>query len=575
MAGTNNPHRVQNIVYALEVGLGARILKGFLYILFVLLMGFLYMATQYVGFNSPRAMNQAQLGRTLSETGSYRTRVITPQSLKFLQEQGKLSADSSGRILTLPELREPPLYPALLAGAFRAGKAEDFAYPNNRKVPAENLRIVPLNLLLVMLAGLMLYLSGRTLFDPSIALMTVSLFFLTERIWGLAVAGTEFSLFLCLSSFLFFALLRLMRRSQQELKFLLPYLLWSVWIGACLLGLLLTNYLSAWLIPGILLMIFAGMKRARWISLSVLLLLPALGMAGWMAYLFQTSGSPFGLAHMAAVDGGEHVAQRSLHWSMEAGEVVQSIQANILGMVEAFFSLEDSGVGFGLISGLFIAALVYRFQKSSPRIFRWALLLMSAGLLLGAGLFGRQLTVYLHVLLPFILLYSVAFLFLLVERLQIQVNVVRLALLTGFVLVHALPFIAKILPPRPSSYPPYVAGDVGLVTQFFAKDEVLVSDMPWATAWYGGNSSIWMPMDIEDFYEIHDRYTPVQGLYITLITKDQPMHRMLVSGPLRTWMPLLSATRLPQGFPLEHVVPIRNGEQVLYADQPRWDRSRR
>jgi hypothetical protein len=44
----------------------------------------------------------------------------------------------------------------------------------------------------------------------------------------------------------------------------------------------------------------------------------------------------------------------------------------------------------------------------------------------------------------------------------------------------------------------------------------MMSDVPWAVAWYGQRQCVWLTLDAQDeFFAINDYIKPVQALYLT------------------------------------------------------------
>ena len=105
--------KIQDIVYNVDVGIGLRLIKFGLYLLFLVSVLVVYTATQFRGLKDPLAMDYAQLGRNLVMKGSYTTEFIRPASMWYLVEH---SPKHSSMINEHPEIVHPPVYPALLAG---------------------------------------------------------------------------------------------------------------------------------------------------------------------------------------------------------------------------------------------------------------------------------------------------------------------------------------------------------------------------------------------------------------------------------------------------------------------------
>jgi hypothetical protein len=99
--------------------------------------------------------------------------------------------------------------------------------------------------------------------------------------------------------------------------------------------------------------------------------------------------------------------------------------------------------------------------------------------------------------------------------------------------------------------------------------EVLCTDMPSATAWYGDRVSILLPADVDDFYVINDYKQYISGLYITTITKNKPFVKELLDGPEKSWLPIISG-RTPPDFPLKQGVSLNRQDQIFLSDRDRW-----
>jgi hypothetical protein len=117
------------------------------------------------------------------------------------------------------------------------------------------------------------------------------------------------------------------------------------------------------------------------------------------------------------------------------------------------------------------------------------------------------------------------------------------------------------------------------------KDELMMSDIPSAVAWYGHRACVGIPLQFEsgrsdeDFYAIHNRRRQVAALYLTRRTLDEPL--FLLSdrepGPSRdlTWgrfaADILLRNELPVGFGLRHAPgSYLKAGHLLLADRARW-----
>jgi hypothetical protein len=65
-----------------------------------------------------------------------------------------------------------------------------------------------------------------------------------------------------------------------------------------------------------------------------------------------------------------------------------------------------------------------------------------------------------------------------------------------------------------------------VIAQFAQPEEWATSDMPWASAWYADQASLWLPDSINDFDMIHDSICPTGVLFLTPVTWSQPVDNL-------------------------------------------------
>jgi hypothetical protein len=107
------------------------------------------------------------------------------------------------------------------------------------------------------------------------------------------------------------------------------------------------------------------------------------------------------------------------------------------------------------------------------------------------------------------------------------------------------------------------------VCELLKPSELICTDMPWATAWYGNRTSILLPSTLDDYYEINDYRKYISGLYITTLTKDRPFVSELVDGSEKDWFPITMG-RLPEQLPLKQGFQLNKNDQIFLTDSVRW-----
>src|SRR5665213_3677202 len=179
--------QIQTLIHKLEVGGGARFLKYFALAVAVLSLAVLYDLCAYHSFNSPEAMDAAQLARNLSEGRGFTTDYIRPFSIYLVaghnhaaQPSAQQSANATGDAQldgSHPDLANAPVYPLVLAGLMKVWTPEwkvNLTKPfwsqggNFRRYQPEFL-IALFNQLLLLVVVALTFLVARKLFDTTAA----------------------------------------------------------------------------------------------------------------------------------------------------------------------------------------------------------------------------------------------------------------------------------------------------------------------------------------------------------------------------------------------------------------------
>jgi hypothetical protein len=151
-----------------------------------------------------------------------------------------------------------------------------------------------------------------------------------------------------------------------------------------------------------------------------------------------------------------------------------------------------------------------------------------------------------------------------------------------------LPLVLVFLPPRPMKtpvvYPPYRPDIIQMYSGYMKENELMMSDIPWAVAWYGQRQSVWLtlrvlpnPKDLtshEDFFAINDFLKPIHALYLTAESMDSKFISQWVQAGERSWGDFVAQTVLlsqePERFPLRKADGRFFPYQLFLADRARW-----
>jgi hypothetical protein len=182
----------------------------------------------------------------------------------------------------------------------------------------------------------------------------------------------------------------------------------------------------------------------------------------------------------------------------------------------------------------------------------------------------------LVLLVPLVTVYGVSLFFVLLDRMTFPTLMLRYVVIALFLIIVSSPLIFGLLPPGRTAlaYPPYNPGVIEAVSSWMKPNELVMSDMPWAVAWYGKRQSVWVTLDTqEDFYAISDSRKTVSALYLTELTTDKKTMldaNLHGNGWGRFVFDCFSKKQIPAAFPLSKAAPGMAPYELFLTDWERW-----
>lgn len=301
----------------------------------------------------------------------------------------------------------------------------------------------------------------------------------------------------------------------------------------------LTRYSFGWLILPVLWFIlqFTGRNRLA-LGLTAFLAF-ALVVTPWVVRNCLVSGVPFGTATYAVLEGGRlfagHRLERSLDpdLSLPGLAFVRLSWAKLLSNGSLLVQNDLPRIGGTWVGGFFLAGLLV--PAADPRTRRLgAFLAVSAAVLTVVEALGRtQLSVdspdinsenLLVLLVPGLWIYGTSFVYRLLAQLDKKLSYLRPVIIGAFGLATCLPMLLGLLAVNrsPVVFPPYYPPSIQGAAGFVKRDELMMSDIPWAVAWYGHAQCAWLTQDKRDFFAINDRQKRIQALFLTHATGAGP-----------------------------------------------------
>ncbi|MGD9873671.1 MAG: glycosyltransferase family 39 protein [Kiritimatiellia bacterium] len=570
MAARPFESRLQDLVYNVDVGVGREIIRFGLYILSILFLVLFYTVVQFKGLKEEEAMDYAQLGRNLMQQKSFVTQCVRPATAgHFL----KLPSVQNPLLMRHPDILHPPLYPLLLGAAFKVTGVPFAVETNARTFPAEQRVIIPVSHLFSILTGLLVFMLGRRLFDKRVATTGLIVYYLSDWVWRESCSGLPLAMTAFLATLAVYLAVRSAQAREQASRrahqWMVPLIFSAVFCAAAFL----TRYGAVAMVPVIGLYVYLTFGRKSWAWMLVFLLVFTVCISPWLARNFKVSGKILGLAPQTALVGSPAFPGdsffRTLNPDISYERVQPALKNQWMKRMGEAFSENLKLQRAGLLGCFFLVTFFYAFVRPHVQRLRWCILLGLLALMVIAGFFGESTARLGLMFWPLILLYGLAFFFILLDRFEFTLHILNKGITMLVVALCALPMLFALLPPRPGiPYPPYFQPYIVHVSGILKPGELMCTDMPWATAWYGQRISIQLPQTLEEFYQINDLYQKINGLYLTTITRDKPYIRGLVSGPDKTWFPILER-RIPADFPLTDGFPIADMDQIFLTDRER------
>jgi 4-amino-4-deoxy-L-arabinose transferase-like glycosyltransferase len=624
-------NRIQSLILTLESGKGNRWLWILAATLAVAALLVWYDAWAYRGFSAPDAMDAAQVARNLAEGHGFTTQSISPFRL-YLAEQKNHTAGLRPALAAqpggyYPDEVNPPVYPIVLAGLLKLTHPDWSLDPKKNfwSVNGHFLRYQPeffiaiFNQLLLLAAVVLTFLLAQKWFDPQAAWLAALVTLGSNELWQFSSSGLSTLLLLVIFLALTLCLTRLEGFARAEIPDHRRLVKLALAAGA-LAGLgLLTRYAFGWLIiPVWVFLRFFGGPRGKQLSRLAVGVF-ALVVTPWLVRNYWSSGELFGRAGYAVLEGtslfpGMTLLQTSnpaMAGAMTQGGWLSLVLHKLAHNAVPIFQNDLPRLG-GWAAMLFFAGLLLGFRNSAPRRLRYFTLMCLVVFVFVQAL-GRtwlsDLTPdvnsenLLVLLSPLLIIFGSAFFLTLLDQMNLPNRETRFAALILLVTLLCLPFITGFLPPRPRpvAYPPYYPPEIERVSSWLGPDELMMSDAPWAVAWYGRHPCITLSRDTQaDFSAVNDYLQPVKGIYLTSLTLDDQFFANVLRSPPDGWSHLvlnfilkdavdqalaadggdaLSHIRIAPPVPTDYLngFPLRTARSLdaglFFTDHPRWSKS--
>ncbi len=346
-------------------------------------------------------------------------------------------------------------------------------------------------------------------------------------------------------------------------------------------------------------------------------------MAPWIARNLVLSQTCFGTAGYALVENTPRLPDDILERSFHPAAALSHVTPR--EVLDKFFLnagqiLKDDlpRLGGNWVSAFFLCGLLLPFRNPALRRFRLFLLWSLAVMAVVQAACQTHLSAdspeinsenLLVVLAPLVLIFGVGVFFTLLDHMiPAEEPQSRRAVAGLFVLVLCAPLLLTLLGPVDlPAITPYAPWHIQQVSAMMQPDELMMSDIPWAVAWYGDRPCAWLTLgvggvpegatnvDEAETYKEMDKLKPVRAVFLTQRTSDRRFLSQMIANEqdrrgdwsyfylnslptdvfrlttnLFTTVPVWVRAEVPTGFPLKKAVLDYPPDQMFISDRNRW-----
>lgn len=470
----------------------------------------------FKGLSQAEAMDQAQIARQMARGEGFTTKNLAPFDVVLRAKTSEEELDFNNYRATA----YAPLHPTILAIAIRAAGYHNFA--ENRMTPDFEMVydgdrvIATVSTIFFLLALLFSYILFSKLFDEILATSVVLLLGFSKLMLNYAVSGLAQPMLMCLfigAAFCVCAAIQADQKNKNKQVFLYNALAFFMIIIMCF-----TSRICVWCFIG--LTVFSGiyfkpkgMQAIIGVVMGIVLfMIPT-------AILLQPGGGLSGVFQQAFYGGfGAGGVEQMMRSTDEFSLNINSTNffLRLLGAAFAQSSSVYVNMGSIIVTPFFLLSLFNRYRNPIVNALKWAIFSCWLSSCIGMAIFGvtavmdvSQISV---IFAPFFAAYGMSLVFIFLSRLQIAENFVtmRNLAIVVIVVISSGKFLfefprdlqmgiitsARGIPHFPPYYPNKLNGELHDMTN---PNDIIVTDQPWAVAWYADRKALWLPTRISSY----------------------------------------------------------------------------
>jgi hypothetical protein len=438
------------------------------------------------------------------------------------------------------------------------------------------------NLACVSLTVLAVYLWGAGQFDFGVGILSAVFFIGSTALWNEAISGGAVCLvvFLYAWSGYFFYRGLVGEENPDGLSDR-----GGLWFGIAgfTLGLTpLVQMIHIWPVLALLVCGIALFQRGRiWLILGIAI--PLVLFFGWLGWLWVKTRNPIGLNWAYLISDSAHypgnLVWRTYNFDIEKTNVWSRILGSAIRGITFLISQGPISCGATLAGILALFSVLHGFRRISAATAKLLWLAAVAALIVATAFVvrdgGEGSRPVLMVLLPLASVYGASGLFVLVERWNLEVDLLKKIFVVLFGILATAPLTYQVVrsDSAPFAYPPTYPPIFLFMRSWFEPKEFQASDLPAAEAWYSNQPTLWVPATRDELIKIHDRVTPIFSILFTPASSDVKMYSQMLqeNSEWAAWADVIRRQKppdLPQSF-VTSLPP--NNDYLLLSIQKRWN----
>lgn len=476
------------------------------------------------GLESPVAMDQAQVARQIARGEGRTTKFLRPidvvdQNKVIKARASKANKDKAAPDFdAFPDTYNAPLYTHILSIALRVSGFHDFEKTRmdseSSNIYTGDRIIASVSMIFFLISLILAYFLFSALFDEVLGSTVVAFMGLSQLMLHFAISGLAQPLMMCELLAAAYFIVAAVRAENRGKDF--QTILHNLMVYALLVLLSLTHPLGAWCLIGYAVFSAFAFRPIGMYGVFGLLILASAVYLPESARLAPMGGSVDKFIHSIYSAFGSDNAELLMRSTSDAAVPFSNSNffLRLLGYLFNQQSTLYAYMGGIVVTPIFILALFNKYKRSTVEHLKWAVCAMWLTTGVGMTCFGHagemdadQLYI---IFAPFFAAYGSALVFNFLARLQLGTDFGAVRALTIFFMIllssgafmfelpRELSFSiltsARGIPHYPPYYPPALNGKLHDMT---SKTGIIVTDQPWAVAWYADRKALWLPRTID------------------------------------------------------------------------------